>query len=140
MPPSALGGGGLVTSERWVLCSSVRANGSVGALTTVLPPSDGASALFTSGDVANAPGPNDETGAGTDNRTEARGANDVSILRLDIQVPPSANCRCEPFHEWLTSAMQYCVSWYRATGLPALSGFIAPGGATRTPPCESCEK
>ena len=89
---SALDGGGLVTAERWVLCSSLTANGSVGPTTTVFPPSGGASALFTSGDVANAPGPNDESGAGTDNTTEARGANDVSILRLDILVPPSANC------------------------------------------------
>jgi large repetitive protein len=89
---SALDGGGLVTSERWVVCSSVTANGSVGPLTTVLPPSGGASALFTSGDVSNAPGPNDSSGAGTDNNTQFRGAIDVSILRLDIQVPPAANC------------------------------------------------
>jgi hypothetical protein len=89
---SALDGGSLVTGERWMVCSSLQANGSVGALTTVLPPSGGSSALLTSGDVANAPGPNDLTGAGTDNDTQFRGAIDVSVLRLELQVPAGANC------------------------------------------------
>ena len=83
---------GIVTSERWIACSSLTANGQVGELTPVLPPSGDKEALFTSGDVANAPGPNDDTAAGTNNGTELRGAFDVSILRLDLDVPAGTNC------------------------------------------------
>ena len=88
----ALDGGGIVTSERWVACSALRANGVVGPTTTVLPPQGGQSALLTSGDIALAPGPNDSSGATASNGTELRGARDVSILRLDLMIPAGANC------------------------------------------------
>ena len=89
---SSLDHGGLVVSERWFMCSSILANAAVGPTTTVLPPFNGTSLLLTSGDVAEAPGPNDDTGAGSDNDTEGRGSFDPSILRLDLMVPAGANC------------------------------------------------
>ena len=89
---SAMGAGSLVVSERWVACSAPHANGAVGPTTSVFPPAEGTSALLTSGDIANAPGPNDDTGATTGNGTDLRGARDVSILRLDLNVPMGANC------------------------------------------------
>jgi large repetitive protein len=88
----ALDEDGIVTSERWIACSSLTANGQTGELTPVLPPSGDKEALFTSGDVANAPGPNEGAGTGENNGTELRGAFDVSILRLDLTVPAGANC------------------------------------------------
>ena len=88
----AFDGGGIVTSERWVACSALHANGVVGPTTTVLPPQGGQSALLTSGDIALAPGPNDSSGATASNGTELRGARDVSILRLDLMIPAGANC------------------------------------------------
>ena len=84
--------GGIVTSERWVACSALHANGAVGPTTTVFPPQGGTSALLTSGNVALAPGPNNSSGAGSDNGMDLRGAFDVSILRLDLSVPAGANC------------------------------------------------
>ncbi len=89
---SSLDHGGLVVSERWFMCSSILANAATGPTTTVLPPFNGTSLLLTSGDVTEAPGPNDETGAGQDNGTEGRGSFDPSILRLDLMVPAGANC------------------------------------------------
>ena len=56
----AIGGGGIVTSERWVACSALRRQRRVGPTTTVFPPQGGTSALLTSGDIALAPGPNDD--------------------------------------------------------------------------------
>ena len=61
---SALDSGGIVVGERWVACSAERASGVVGPTTSVFPPQGGTSALLTSGDIAQAPGPNrfDERG------------------------------------------------------------------------------
>ena len=70
----------------------MHANGAVGPTTTVFPPQGGTSALLTSGNVALAPGPNNSSGAGSDNGMDLRGAFDVSILRLDLSVPAGANC------------------------------------------------
>ena len=89
---SSLDHGGLVVSERWFMCSSILANAVTGPTTTVLPPFNGTSLLLTSGDVTEAPGPNDDTGAGQANGTEGRGSFDPSILRLDLMVPAGANC------------------------------------------------
>ncbi len=83
---------GLVTGEEWIICSSPTANGTVGATTPVLPPSGPNQALMTSGDVSIANPPNDSPDAGRSNGTEARGAFDVSILRLDLSIPAGANC------------------------------------------------
>ena len=88
----AIDDAGLVTGEAWVICSSPTAHAAVGSMTPVLPPSGPNQALMTSGDVSIANPPNDDTGAGRDNGTEARGAFDVSILRLDLSIPPAANC------------------------------------------------
>ena len=89
---SALDSGGIVVGERWVACSAERASGAVGPTTTVFPPQGGTSALLTSGDVAQAPGPNNSPSAGANNETELRGAFDVSILRLDLMIPAGADC------------------------------------------------
>ena len=109
----AIDDGGLVTGEQWVVCSSPTANGVVGSLTPVLPPSGGHEALMTSGDVSVANPPNDSTGAGRDNGTSARGAFDVSILRLDLSIPAGANClsfdlafQTEEYPEFVNSALQ----------------------------------
>jgi hypothetical protein len=88
----ALDGGGIIVGEEWIECSSATANGVVGQLTPLFPPVGGTSVLMTSGDVSVAPGPNDSPEAGVDNGTSARGANDVSILRVDLLVPEGANC------------------------------------------------
>jgi hypothetical protein len=88
----ALDGGGIIVGEEWIECSSATANGVVGQLTPLFPPVGGTSVLMTTGDVSVAPGPNDESEAGVDNGTSARGANDVSILRVDLLVPEGANC------------------------------------------------
>ena len=107
----AIDDGGLVTGEQWVVCSSPTANGVVGSLTPVLPPSGGHEALMTSGDVSVANPPNDSSGAGRDNGTSARGAFDVSILRLDLSIPAGANClsfelafQTEEYPEFVNSA------------------------------------
>ena len=89
---SALDSGGIVVGERWVACSAERASGAVGPTTTVFPPQGATSALLTSGDIAQAPGPNNSTSAGANNQTDLRGAFDVSILRLDLLIPAGANC------------------------------------------------
>ena len=108
---SAIDDDGLVTGEQWVVCSSSTANGVVGSLTPVLPPSGGHEALMTSGDVSVANPPNDSSGAGRDNGTSARGAFDVSILRLDLSIPAGANClsfelafQTEEYPEFVNSA------------------------------------
>jgi large repetitive protein len=105
---AAIDVGGIVVGERWVACSALVANGVVGPTTTVFPPAGGTSALLTSGDIANAPGPNDDTGATASNGSQLRGARDVSILRLDLNVPAGANClsfdlafQSEEFPEWV---------------------------------------
>ena len=87
----AIDSSGIVTSERWVACSALHANGVVGPTTTVLPPHGPTSALLTSGDAADSPGPPSES-ASTSNGTSLRGALDVSILRLDLMIPAGANC------------------------------------------------
>ncbi|MGH3131294.1 MAG: Ig-like domain-containing protein, partial [Gaiellaceae bacterium] len=83
---------GIVVGESWVECSAADANGVVGAMTPLLPPSTGVEALLTSGSVANAAGPNDAPNTTRSNGTEARGALDVSILKLDVSIPATANC------------------------------------------------
>jgi hypothetical protein len=88
----ALDAGGIVVGERWHACSGAAANASAGPTTSILSPLGGTSVLLTSGDASLAPGPNDDSGEGQDNRTEIRGAHDVSILRLDLDIPPAADC------------------------------------------------
>jgi hypothetical protein len=86
---------GLVAGASWVSGSpsSPSANGvRVGSAGSFFP-SDGPSfAVMTTGSVANADPPNDTGSKGTDNGTSQRGANDVSILRVNVNVPQGANC------------------------------------------------
>ena len=89
----ALGDHGIVTGQRWIACSAVDAHAARGAdLTPVLSPVGPTLALLTSGDAALADGPNDSGGAGRGNGTSLRGANDVSILRVDLNIPIGATC------------------------------------------------
>jgi mannan endo-1,4-beta-mannosidase len=89
----ALDDGNIATGQTWIACSAVDANGTVGNVTPVIPPTGSDLALMTSGDRAFAqPGQNTNGGAGRNNSTTLRGANDVSILRMDLLVPEGANC------------------------------------------------
>ena len=89
----ALGDDGIVTGQQWIACSSTTAHAARGSdLTPLFGPTGPTLALMTSGDAALADGPNDDTAAGRDNGTELRGANDVSILRLNVTVPAATDC------------------------------------------------
>jgi hypothetical protein len=49
-------------------------------------------AVLTTGDVANANPPNDAGNKGTDLGITARNVRDLTILKVDVNVPPNANC------------------------------------------------
>ena len=89
---SALDGGGIITGESWVECSSPTANGVVQQLTPLLDPASGSALLLTSGDRDVAPGPSYGSGSGRGNGTSVRGANDVSILAVDLDIPDGPTC------------------------------------------------
>ncbi len=89
---AAVDDGGLLTGERWLACSAVDAHAIGATTTTLLPVTDGSQALLTTGDVNLAAPPNDSAAAGRANGTALRGAYDVSVLRLDLAVPPAADC------------------------------------------------
>jgi hypothetical protein len=92
-PLGSLGTAGLVTGYAWVECSAPDANGTVpSTLTTAFTPDANGAFLMTSGSTSNAVGPNNQSGKTSDNDTELRGADDVSILRLDLTVPSTAKC------------------------------------------------
>lgn len=56
-------------------------------------PTDGTTfAALTTGDVANANPPNDVPNKGTNLGTTARNVNDLTILKVDVNVPANANC------------------------------------------------
>jgi hypothetical protein len=57
-----------------------------------MPTSGSTFAVLTNGDVTLADPPNDTTAAYTDNGTSYGGANDVTILRVNVNVPQGANC------------------------------------------------
>jgi Ca2+-binding RTX toxin-like protein len=82
---------GLVTGERWIVCSSLTANGTMPSPTPVLP-GTGPVGLMTSGDVANAAPPNDSTGKTSNNGETFRNAFDASVLRLTVDVPAGNTC------------------------------------------------
>ncbi|QIX27821.1 tandem-95 repeat protein [Nocardioides sp. JQ2195] len=84
--------GGLITGQEWVACSSPTAHDPANSLDTVLPRTGATQALMTSGDREVATPPDDGSGEGPDNGTGSRGAFDVSIYRIDLQVPAGANC------------------------------------------------
>ena len=84
--------GGIVVDEEWVRCSSLDATDVVGDVTPVMNPTGGQQALFTTGTVENSFLPEDGEEVGTENETEYRGAYDVSVLKLDLEVPVSTDC------------------------------------------------
>lgn len=56
-------------------------------------PSSGSSfAILSTGDPRNASAPNSSAGTGTDLLNTARGVNDVTVLRIDLNVPATARC------------------------------------------------
>ena len=88
---AAIDGGGIVTGQQWIACSSPAAH----AATTLHPdgmPLDGASmGLLTSGTTTGLDGDPSEL-ISQANGLSLRGAEDVSILRLDLQIPAQATC------------------------------------------------
>ena len=93
-PAPAFGGTvGLLVGHRWIECPAVAANGVVTTSPTTIMGVDADGGLvMTSGSVANTAGPNDGTGTTASWGTSVRGARDVSIVRLDLQVPAGAAC------------------------------------------------
>jgi hypothetical protein len=89
---TAIGNGSsLVTGFEWIECAAPAAHGE----TTLSPaglPRTGPAGLLTSGSAELAAPPNTEPDAGASLSTSARGAHDVSILKLDLQVPTGATC------------------------------------------------
>jgi Ca2+-binding RTX toxin-like protein/plastocyanin len=91
--PEPAFGGGLVTGHQWIECPAVEANGVVTTSpTTIMSVDADGGFVMTSGSVANTAGPNDSTGTTAGWGTSVRGARDVSIVRLDLQVPSGAEC------------------------------------------------
>ncbi|MES2155112.1 MAG: hypothetical protein V4510_08255 [bacterium] len=101
------GANALVTSASWTVypapggvpavgCTAVAANPtpagtSDAAITTGFGVPDGAAfGLLTTGDAADANTPS--AGANTCSGTTERGANDVVVQRINVQVPPGDNC------------------------------------------------
>ncbi|MEO6652977.1 MAG: Ig-like domain-containing protein, partial [Ilumatobacteraceae bacterium] len=85
--------GSIVIGESWVECSSPTANGIVQALTPLLsPPVGGSALLMTSGDRDRSPAPSFGSASGRANGHPARGAFDVSVLRVELSIPISADC------------------------------------------------
>ena len=89
---SALDAGSLVTSQSWVLCSSGDANDGANTLVTPLHRVGGTQALMTSGSAANAEPPNDSSSTTAGNGSGTRGAYDVSIYKMALNVPGGSNC------------------------------------------------
>jgi mannan endo-1,4-beta-mannosidase len=89
----ALDDGGIATTQTWIECSAIDANGTIGDVTPVIDPVGPDMALLTSGDRSFAqPQENTSDSATRDNDTSFRGANDVSVLRIDLEIPAGANC------------------------------------------------
>ena len=88
----AIDDGGIATGQTWIACSAVDANGTVGAVTPVFAPVGEDGGLLTSGDRDLVNQTNTSSGAGRSNGSDLRGAKDVSILRIDLDVPAGANC------------------------------------------------
>jgi len=83
---------GLVTGASWVACSGPQAAAVVTPAIPIFPNTGPSKALLTSGNVDVAIPPSDGGGEGQDNTSGSRGAFDVSIYKVELQVPAGANC------------------------------------------------
>ncbi|MCB1255536.1 MAG: tandem-95 repeat protein [Microthrixaceae bacterium] len=93
-PTAALNDSSIITGYEWIECTGNTSNGSVTNFTPLLPSTGASSWLMTSGTVETAQPPNDDSGATGSPaiQNSVRGANDVQILRLDINVPAGNSC------------------------------------------------
>src|ERR1041385_9056202 len=89
---SAIDSAGIVGGEHWIDCSATDANGITNYRPKSFTADPGPLAVLTTGSTGIIPPPNDSSSAGRDNGTSDRGANDVSILELDLKVPTGDNC------------------------------------------------
>ncbi len=106
---SALDGGGIVTGENWVECSSPTANGVVQQFTPLLDPASGSALLLTSGDRGIAPGPSYGGGSGRSN------GNELSAERM--------TCRCSRSISTFRTARVVCGSTWSSGATSTRSGW-----------------
>ena len=83
---------GLVTGSSWATCSAPDANANNNTLHTLLPRVGPTQALMTTGDVDIANPPDGGPAQGRNNHSGSRGAYDVSIYKLDLNVPAGTQC------------------------------------------------
>ena len=88
----ALDAGALVTGASWVACSGPNAHEPASTLSTLLPRTGATQALMTNGDKTVAQPPSDSGSEGADNGTGSRGAFDVSIYKVNLDVPAGSSC------------------------------------------------
>lgn len=83
----------LVTGASWTAGpSSARAVGTAGPTGKYFPTDGNDFAVLTTGDVANVDPPNNSPSKGTNNNNSARNVHDLSILKVDLNVPAGRNC------------------------------------------------
>lgn len=103
---------GLVTGASFASGpSSATASGSGGLIGNFFPTDGPTFAVLTTGDVANADPPNDSGNKGANNGVSSRGVRDLTILKVDVNVPADANCigfdavfYSEEFNEFIGSS------------------------------------
>ena len=88
----AIDGGGVVTGQEWIACSSAAASAASGVHPTHMTPDGTTLGLMTTGTAAGVENTDPGTFLSTANVLSLRGAYDVSILRLDLAVPTGMNC------------------------------------------------
>lgn len=71
------------------------------------PSSGGSYAIISTGDPRNASAPNTSAGTSTDLGSTVRGVNDVTVLRVDLDVPPSARCLSVRFRYYSDEFPEY---------------------------------
>ncbi|MCZ7628697.1 MAG: Ig-like domain-containing protein [Microthrixaceae bacterium] len=93
-PTGALDDSGIVTGYAWLACTGPTSNEAVTNFTPLLPSTGASSFMMTSGTVEAAEPPNDTSGTtGAPVAPNSyRGANDVQVLRLDLDVPAGKTC------------------------------------------------
>jgi hypothetical protein len=109
---------GLQVEKLWMACSAPSAHDSHNALNTILPRLGPAQALITTGSRDVAVPPSDGALEGRHNHAGLRGAHDVSILRIIIDVPAAHNC--VRFDYVLASE-----GYPESVGQPQRDGFVA---------------